>query len=141
LAASKRFIDFNVDQRDIARVNKRLDKWQGKPLATRLQKAVTGGASLMVNPIRAFAPQSASGTTGRYAHKSGNLKRKVRTRTLRKRPGEAAAAYAGPSTFYALFVRYGTSRGIQANSFVERAESFNEARVQRFIDDTVRRLA
>ena len=35
-------VQVTVDQRDIDRITRRLDKWQGKPLETRMAKAIQG---------------------------------------------------------------------------------------------------
>lgn len=132
-------IKVEVSQRDIARVNKRLAQYQGKPLAERTLKALSGGASLLVNPIRAAAPQSKAGQTGRYAHPSGNMKKKVRTRKLRTRSGEMAAYYAGPSVYYALFVQYGT-RYQSANQFVQRTTASLAPEINDYISNKIAEL-
>ncbi len=134
-------ISVTVSQKDLDRVEKRLDKWQGKPLEVRLKKATEGSMSLMVNPIRAQTPVSEKGQKGRYAHQPGNLRRKVRQRVLKKRQGEVAAAYAGPSVYYGQWAQHGSSMGQQPNEFVGRALAFNRERISSFIDEQVRRLA
>lgn len=132
-------IKVEVSQRDIARVDKRLEKFQGKPLAERTLKALSGGASLLVGPIRQLAPVSPSGQTGKYAHPSGNLRRKVRTRKLRNQPGEIAAYYAGPAVYYGLFVNKGT-RYQQANPFVERATAQVRDQVNAYVSEKITSL-
>lgn len=129
-------VNINVNKADIARVDKRLAKYQGAELAKRTQAALSGAASLLVGPIRAATPVSKGGNTGKYAHSAGNMRKKVRTRKLRNLTGENAAYYVGPSTYYSLFVQYGTNRQ-SANPFVQRTTGALRDRVDAYIAEKV----
>lgn len=131
------WVDF--DRRDITRFNKRLDKWQGKPLETRLRKAVEAGARLLVNPIRAQAPS-----------RTGELRRSVKpSRTLKSRDGWISVKvgatkrvpYKGRTALLSAFLIHGTKRGVESNPFVDRAVQPLMGSVQSYIDVQVRRLA
>ena len=120
-------LDLEISQRDIDRVNKRLDKWKDKPLAVRLEKAIQGAASLLVNPIRGNTPVV-----------TGNLRRSVRVTKLRKQSGEIAAYKVGPTARHKHLIIRGTSRGVEANPFVDRAVNPLEGKVRDFAGDQVR---
>ena len=151
-------VSITVDPRDIARVKKRLDKWQGAPLAARLTRAIQGGLALLVRPLRAAAPR-----------KTGLLQRKIRTSSLRKRFGEVAAYKVGSTAPHAHLVIQGTREhslagragkgpysvfpdnevrrnaylihpGARANPFVDEVRAAHEAQVFAFINEQVRRL-
>src|SRR3990167_2702261 len=87
-------LQVTVNPRDIARITKRLDKWQGKPLADRMDRAIRAGLSLMVSPIRAAAPQPGRERAPRDA--TGKLAAAVQVWKLKKRAGEVAAYAVGP---------------------------------------------
>ena len=124
-------LQFNVhiDQRDVARVTRRLDKMHGAPFQKVIQKAVVAGAALLVTPIRAAAPV-----------KTGKLRARVGARALKKKSGEAAAAYAGTRIYYGAWVQDGTSRGVHANPFVEQVTRALEPAVNGYINEQVKRL-
>ena len=124
-------VQFNihVDQRDVDRVVRRLDKMQGAPLHKAIQKAVTAGAALLVTPIRGAAPV-----------KTGALRRKVGARTVKKKQGEVAAAYAGTRIYYGQWVQDGTSRGVDGNPFVANVTRSLEPHINQFIEEQVKRL-
>lgn len=129
-------IDVRVSQRDLDRVDKRLKQIQGADLAKRTEKALSAEASLLVNPIRANTPVSKAGQTGKYAHASGNMRKKVRTRKLSKRTGEMTAYYVGPSVYYSLFVQYGT-RNQSANQFVQRTTASLAPQINAYVEQRV----
>lgn len=78
-----------IDQRALERALKRLDKYQGRLLHQRAQKAYLEGARLMVRPIQAHI-------TSAGLVRSGNFRRKVRAQKVRLRGNEMAAATVGP---------------------------------------------
>jgi hypothetical protein len=125
-------LNVTVSQRDVDRIAKRLDKWQGKPLADRLKKATQGALQLLVNPIRFGAARHSI---------TGKTVQTVKVTTLRKRAGELWAMKVGVRTWYAHFVIAGTSRGVEADPYVDRAYEPLKGEIQNFIDYQVRRLA
>lgn len=125
-------ISVTVNPKDIARITKRLSKWQGKPLAQRMDKAVQGGLGLYVTPLRIRAARH--NTTGKTVAS-------IKVRKLRKRPGEVAAYKVGPNTWYSHFPIVGTSRGVRADPYVDQVRQQLEPSVTSFIDEQVRRLA
>lgn len=125
-------VTVTVSQKDIDRITKRLDKWQGAPLQKRMEKAVQGGLALLVNPIRSGA--------GRHRI-TGKTAASVRVRKLRKISDEIFAYKVGPTTRYAHFVIAGTSRGVEADPYVDEALNANEATVMSFIDEQVKKVA
>ncbi len=126
-----------INSADVARVVKRLDKWQGAELATRTQKAIQAGAALLVGPIRAGADR----------HRiTGNTERSVAVKKLRNRSGENAAYKVGvkaknaSSAWYAHFLIVGTSRGIVSDGYVDAAYAELGGEVTAFIDNQIIRL-
>src|SRR5688500_19352580 len=75
-------ISVTVNPRDIARISKRLDKWQGKPLEERIAKAIQGGLGLYVGPLKARAA---------IHNRTGATMGSIKVRKLKKRTGEIAA--------------------------------------------------
>lgn len=122
-------VEVTVNPRDIARITKRLDKWQGAELHKRMQKAIEGGLKLLVNPIKAQTPVF-----------TGHLRSGVKAKALRKRPGEAAAYKVGPTSPHRHLVIRGTSRGVEANPFVDRAVQPLEGQVKAYIEEQIKRL-
>jgi hypothetical protein len=122
-----------VNQKDLDRIEKRLDKWQGKPLAMRMDKAERAGMNLYVAPLKAAAA----------AHNlTGATQRGMKVRALRKRrqQQEVAAYKAGSSTRHRHFAVVGTSRGVEADPYVDRIQTALEPRVVAFIEQQVMRL-
>jgi hypothetical protein len=126
-----------INSADVARVEKRLNKWQGAELATRTQKAIQGGAALLVGPIRAGAA---------HHHITGKTEASVAVKKLRNRSGENAAYKVGvkaknaSSAWYAHFVIVGTKRGIVGDGYVDRAYEELGGEVTDFIDNQIIRL-
>ncbi len=123
-----------INQRDIDRIEKRLDKWQGKELALRMEKATRAGMNIYVGPLKGRAS----------AHnRTGKTQSSIKVRPLKKRyqDAEVGAFKVGPTTRYRPFAIAGTSRGIQADPYVEEIQRELESRVSAFIDEQVRRLA
>lgn len=125
-------VSVQVNPRDIARVTKRLDKWQGRPLEERMAKAQQAALSLFVGPLRARAA----------AHNlTGATTRSIKVTKLRKRPGEAAAYKVGPTSRHRPFAIVGTSRGVKPDLYVDQVREALEPAVLGFMDAQVRRLA
>ena len=82
-------ISVELDMKAMARADKRLAGYMGKPLQRRAQQAYIEGARLLVNPIRQEI--AAAGHV-----KSGAYRRSVKARRPRMRPGEMAVASVGP---------------------------------------------
>ena len=111
-----------VDEKSIARADKRLERYQGRYLHERAKKAYLEGARLGVRPIRAWTPA-----------KSGNLRRSVKAQNVRTRAGEMAAATVGPRAPHRHLITRGhrivtpgkrdTGRRTTPNPFVD--EAFN----------------
>jgi hypothetical protein len=125
-----------INSADVARVEKRLNKWEGKELATRTEKAMQAGAALLVGPIRAGAA---------HHRITGNTERSVGVRRLHKRSGENAAYKVGVKVtnklaWYAHFVIVGTKRGIVGDGYVDRAYEELGGEVTDFIDTQIIRL-
>jgi hypothetical protein len=70
-------ITVELDTAALARFRKRVERYQGLPLAKRMAKGAEEAARLLVPSVRREAPQGPT----------GNLKRRVRARTLRARNG------------------------------------------------------
>lgn len=126
------------DKRDLARFNKRLDKWQGKPLETRLRKAVEAGARLLVNPIKAHAPRRTGGLRS-STKPSKSIKSRDGWITVRVGPTKRVPDKNRTALLTALLV-YGAN-GAEPNPFIDAAVKPLEPAVQQFIDTQVRRLA
>lgn len=125
-------LSLTVNPRDIKRITTRLDKWQGAPLAKRMDKALGEGMKLLINPIRSGAARhKITGATGRS----------VRVKKLRRKPGEVGAYKVGVNSWYGHFPITGTSRGVEADPYVDAALEANEGQVMSFIDEQIRRLA
>jgi hypothetical protein len=131
-------LTLTFNPKDIARVTKRLNQWQGAPLAVRTQKAIQAGVSLLRSPIRAGAAR----------HRiTGNTEKSVGVRKLSLRSGENAAYKVGVKAnnatiaWYAHFVIGGTSRGIQADPYVDAAYHQLGGQVLAFIETQITRLA
>lgn len=122
-------VKVSVDQRELDRAVKRLERYAGRPLHERARRAYLETARLGVRPIRAASPRV-----------SGSLRASVRARSLtgpRLRPGEMAAASVGPRKPHRHLVTQGhrivtrggrdTGRRSRADPFVDRAfEQYGE---------------
>lgn len=83
-------ISATLDQKAMARADKRLAGYMGKPLQRRAQQAYIEGARLMVGPARQQIRAAGLRKTGRF-------QRSVKARRPRQRAGEMAAASVGPT--------------------------------------------
>ena len=128
-----------IDPRSLARVTRTLDRYQGKPLAERMDRAVRGGASLLAGPIRAQAPKG----------RTGGLKASVKVQRRGKSYNRVGYA-VGPtkrvpdrqkSALLTAILVYGSKkRGIERNPFVDRAAAPLLDRVVKFVDEQITRL-
>lgn len=124
-------IAIEVSQKDIARVTKRLDNWTGTNLRRRAERVAYGAMSLFVSPLRAQAARH---------NRTGATQRSIKTKKLRKRPGEAAAWRVGPTTWYKHFVITGTNRGIIADPYVDEVREALTGEVLSFYDEQIRKF-
>lgn len=83
-------VSATLDTKALARADARLAKYQGRPLAKRLQQAYLEGGRFLVPKQR--AKMAAMGVTRR----SGRLHGAIGARRPRLRTGEAAAVVVGP---------------------------------------------
>lgn len=150
-------LNITVNPRDIARIEKRLAKWQGKPLAERVDKAMRAGLSLMVGPIRTKAPQPGHERGAKDA--TGRLAAATQVWKLKKRPGEIAAYAVGPRGGRSKSLRVAPHRAlviaghrmvthdgrqvgyVTGQPYVDQAVSEMEPSVMRFINEQIGRLA
>ena len=82
-------ISATLDMKAMARADKRLAGYMGRPLQRRAQQAYIEGARLMVRPTRQQIRAAGLRKTGRF-------EKSVKARRPRLRSGEMAAASVGP---------------------------------------------
>lgn len=108
-------ITASVEQRELDRYFKKLDKNRGKPLRDRAQRTTNAAARLLVPPLRAAAPKGparrqASGPIlmlGRKRRKT--MRTSAGTKLLKQRGGEdIRPTWAGYKAFHAVFLLGGT---------------------------------
>lgn len=133
-------VEWSMSERQLAAFERRLARWQGRPLVDRLRRGNLAAAQYLARPIRAAAPVGPT----------GNLRRSVKARTPRRsallgnvavgasrRLGGAGGTYAavaalvGPVSPHRHLVIRGhrivtrggrdTGRRSRANPFVDRA--------------------
>ncbi len=129
-----------VDQRALERALKRLDKYQGRLLHQRAQKAYLEGARLMVRPIQAHITAAGLVKTQRF-------RRSVKARRPRLQGNEMAVASVGPVDAkrhllirgHRIVTRGGrdTGRHTQPRPVVDEAFSDVGERVKSFINEQV----
>jgi hypothetical protein len=122
-----------VNEKDLARVAKRLDKWQGKPLEVRTQKAEQAGMKLFISPLKSRAARH--NLTGKTQY--GYAVRKLR----KKNYTELGAYKAGSNTWYRHFAIVGTRRGVRPDLYVDAVRESFGVRVVAFIREQITRLA
>ena len=83
-------ISATLDMKAMARADKRLAGYMGRPLQRRAQQAYIEGARLMRTPVRQQIRAAGLRKTGRF-------ERSVKARGSRLRAGEMAAASIGPT--------------------------------------------
>lgn len=132
-------IDVTVNRRDLDRLDKQLSKWQGQPLAKRLDKALAAGARIFQAAIKRTAPRL-----------TGGLQRSTKVRRIRARTDQVAAYQVmpdkrvpdkGSSALLTALLVYGTKRGVEATPFVDTAVDATKATVSNFIEYQVKRLS
>jgi hypothetical protein len=123
-------VSVSVNPKDIARITKRLDKYQGVELAKRMDKAIAGGLALLVGPIRSGAARHTI---------TGATAKSVKVKKLRKRAGEMVAHKVGVSTWYGHFPIAGPYN-TQGDPYVDRAAAQHGEQVQHFINEQITRL-
>lgn len=124
-------IEYKIDPQDIARITKKLNKWQGEPLLKRTDKAVRAGWQLLIKPISAGASR----------HRvTGLTERTVKVLKLRKRPGEMFAYKVGVTTWYGHFPITGVY-GNPGDPYVDAAYQSLNGQVRSFVDNEITRLA
>ena len=131
-------VEVTLDQRAMDRAIKRLKRYEGRELQKRAQQAYLEGARLMVGPMR---------RAGRYQDKTGTLRRSIKARRPRLRPGEMAVAAAGPTARHRHLIIRGhrivtpggrdTGRRTQPDPFVDQTYSAMGGQVRSFINARV----
>ncbi len=126
-------LDVTINPQDMARAQKRLDKWKGAPLAIRTQRAAQAGMKLFIAPLRARAERH---------NLTGRTQRGYAVRKLRKRNYTEIAQYkASSNTWYKHFAIVGTSQGVPPDPYVSQVKAEYQARVVSFIESEIVRLA
>lgn len=127
-----------VNPKSLARINKRLDKFQGAPLAKRVDKALGGGARLYADALKRNSPNA-----------TGGLSRSVTVTRPRKRQGEIAVygvypkkrvPFKGRTALLAALLVHGTSRGVESDPFPRDTFQSMEPTITSFVSEQVRRL-
>jgi len=129
-------VTVTVDQRQLDAYLKRLDKNRGKPLLYRAEKTVNAAAARVLVPAaRAAAPVGQARRIAGGPVRVGNLRRRTKAKSLRKRAGEVIRpTWVGSSAYYSRFVQQGTS----SHSLAPRA---GKSPYAAFAIDVVRPLA
>ncbi len=126
-------LSVEVNAADLQKVARRLDKWQGAPLAVRTQKAEQAGMKLFVSPLKARAAKH---------NLTGATQRGYGVRKLRKKNSAELGAYkASSTTWYKHFAIVGTKRGIRPDPYVDAVRTLYGPRVVGFVEQQIRRLA
>lgn len=92
-----------------------------------LQRSVRKAATVLKPFIVSQAPVGPPRTIKGFQYMGGATKKSVSVRTMRKRPGEAAAVSVGPRVWYRHFPIGGTSRGVEPNPWVARGRSMGSS--------------
>jgi hypothetical protein len=125
------------DAKAIARITRKLEKAQGRPLMEKMRRATLAAADLLVQPIRSAGPRN----------RTGLLRRSVRARAARKSFGvRSIGALVGPTAPHRHLIIQGhrivtpggryTGRRTVANPYVDRAAAGH----QRKAAELVRRI-
>lgn len=127
-------ISVDIDPRAVARAQKVLAKYHGRPLQERLQRGTLQAARMLVGPVRAASPVGPT----------GNLRKSVRAAKSRTDP---LAAFVGPKAPHRHLVinphrivtpggRY-TGRRTSGNPFVDAAVQSRADDVARIVGEIV----
>ena len=128
-AAKGNLVEVRIDERQYAAALKRISRYEGRELQRRAQQAYIEGARLMVRPMRAAAPVGPT----------GNLRKSIKARMNRARPGEMAVATVGTTHRTAPY-RYFVTRGHRiVGHKPNKVDSGRRSRPNPFIDDVYRR--
>ena len=116
--------DFDVQIVGLKELDRALQELAWPAARRALRKGMRKGANVVRDEARAKAPK-----------KTGNLKRKIRTRERREEGGDMRFAVEVPrSAFYGRFIEYGTSK-MPARPFLRpAAENKTEAAVSAMRD-------
>jgi hypothetical protein len=125
-----------VDQRQLDAYLKRLDKNRGKPLQQRAERTLQAASQLVLVPAaRREAPRGKGHYLIGRQSGAGNLQRRIRAKSLRRRAGEVIRpAWVGSAAYYSGMVQ----RGTKPHSLAPRA---GKSRYAAFADGNVRALA
>lgn len=161
-AAASGAFRLELNQKDIARGRKLLDKYQGAPLMVRMQKATLAAARTLEAPMRAATPKgpgrpAQDGSRGgqvRPGRAGGSLRRKTRAQQIGQRVGfrqyvKTVNADVGPRSPHRHLVIRGhrivtksgrdTGRRSRANPYVDVVAARFQARaiaeMRRYIFD------
>lgn len=127
-------LSFEVDAKAIARIKRKLEKAQGKPLEEKMRRATLAAADLLVSPIRAAGPRN----------QTGLLRRTVRARAARKSFGvRSIGALVGPTAPHRHLIIRGhrivtpggryTGRRTAPNPYVDRAAAGHERKAAEIV--------
>lgn len=132
-----------VDDAAIQKALARIAAYDSPSLNKRAKKVFLSAAKLLVGPMRRTTPRG----------RTGNLRRSVTARANRTRGAEIAAATVGPKSrpgYHRHLIILGhrivtpggrdTGRRTEANPFVERTWTKNDARIKAFIAEQVTAL-
>ena len=98
-----------LDEKELRRYLGKLDKVRGKPLATRAERVTAAAARLMVPVGRREAPIGEGRIIRGELVRPGNLRRRIKTRQVRKRGTEAIRpVWFGSTAYYGPMVSRGT---------------------------------
>lgn len=130
-------VEWELDERALARFAARVERFRGLPLRERMAKATLKAADYMVPPIKAATPKGPT----------GNLRRRVRARPARRRIGNSLqptlGALAGPTSphrhlvirGHRIVTRGGRDTGLRArgNPYVDEAMGRHHAAAMRIV--------
>lgn len=94
---ASRLLDFQVDQKDIEAVQRKLQRASGLPLRKRMQRATLTAGDLVGRRMKATAPRA-----------TGKLRRSVKVRLARGVGGPSLTVYVGPTAPHRHLVILGT---------------------------------
>ena len=135
---ASRLLDFKVDERDIAKVVKKLNAAQGKPLQVQVQRATYLWGDLLARRIKAATPR-----------RTGVLRKSVRSRPIKRNFRVTAGVHVGPRAPHRHLVIRGhrivtpggrdTGRRSTPNPFVDRAARGFESKAKQLIKEAWRK--
>lgn len=139
--AAGRAVEWELSEKDLARIRKRVERFRGLPLQQRMAKATLKGADLMVPYIRRAGPKDVTGF----------LRKSTRARPAKKRIGTALqptlGALAGPTAphrhlvirGHRIVTRGGRDTGQQSrsNDYVDRVVRTHRQKVMKAVSDVL----